>query len=96
MAGFQLSRTAFRDLEQIWQYIAVDNEVAARRVLDEFYVEFERLAENPLIYHRRSDLTKRDVRFWRLPSHLIVYRAEKTLRIFRVLHGKRNLKRILK
>ena len=49
--------------------------------------------------HVRPDLTKLPVRFWTLPSrpnYIAVYRPETSpLKVLRVLHGKRNVKRIL-
>ena len=46
------------------------------------------------------DLTSRNLRFWtltRYPNYTIVYRPETTpLQIIAVLHGKRNLRQILK
>jgi plasmid stabilization system protein ParE len=58
------------------------------------------LAESPLQGHLRRDLTKRPVRFWTLPkypNYLIVYNPDaRPLAIVRVLHGMRDLKRLLK
>ena len=50
--------------------------------------------------HFRSDLTSRSLRFWTLthyPNYTIVYRPDTSpLQVVAVLHGKRNLRRILK
>jgi len=57
------------------------------------------LAEGPLRGHIRPDLTKLPVRFWtlpRYPNYMIIYRPDaKPLEIIRILHGRRNVKRIL-
>jgi plasmid stabilization system protein ParE len=49
--------------------------------------------------HSRPDLTARSLRFWtltRYPDYAIVYRPDKTpLEIVAVMHGKRNIQRIL-
>ena len=49
--------------------------------------------------HVRPDLTKLPVRFWTLPSYpnyIVVYRPETNpLQILRLLHAKRNIRRIL-
>ena len=45
--------------------------------------------------HSREDLTDRSVLFWRVHSHLVVYRASKPLRIVRVVHGKRDVRKLL-
>jgi len=49
----------------------------------------------PGLGHRRPDLTARDVFFWPAHSYLVIYRASKPLRIVRVIHGKRDVKRLL-
>ena len=56
----------------------------------------QRLADNPGIGHLRPDLTDQDVRFWSVFKYLVIYRPEtKPLQIARVLHGKRDVKRLL-
>ena len=56
----------------------------------------QRLAENPGIGHVRSDLTDEDVRFWPVFKYLVIYRPETApLEIVRVLHGRRDVERIL-
>jgi len=45
--------------------------------------------------HKRSDLTHRNVLFWRLHSYLIIYRSSQPLRIVRIIHAKRDVKRLL-
>jgi len=79
-------------LQEIWRYIALDNSLAADRVEIELYAEFERLAHNPNIGHKREDITKKPVRFWSLYSYQIIYDStEKSARILRVLSGYRDL-----
>jgi plasmid stabilization system protein ParE len=57
------------------------------------------LAAAPLRGHSRLDLTSRELRFWtltRYPNYIVVYRPETTpLQVVAVLHGKRNIPRIL-
>jgi plasmid stabilization system protein ParE len=54
------------------------------------------LADNPGIGHLRPDLTPQDVRFWSVFKYLVIYPADtKPLEIVRVLHGKRNVRRLL-
>jgi plasmid stabilization system protein ParE len=50
----------------------------------------------PGMGHKRADLTPRDVLFWPVHSYLVIYCASKPLRIVRVIHGKRDVKRLLK
>jgi len=50
--------------------------------------------------HSRRDFTARALRFWvltRYPNYMVVYRPETApIQIVAVLHGKRNIRRILK
>jgi antitoxin ParD1/3/4 len=73
---------------------------AADRVEQAIYDGCEFVAESPMHGHSRSDLTGRPLRFWtltRYPNYSVVYRPETSpLQIVAVLHGKRNLRRILK
>jgi antitoxin ParD1/3/4/toxin ParE1/3/4 len=55
-----------------------------------------RLAQSPPIGHLREDLTEEPVRFWSVHSYLIVYDPEtQPLQILRILHGARDVRRIL-
>jgi toxin ParE1/3/4 len=92
---FDLARRALADLQDIWEYISENSFEAADRVLEEFYQTFERLAETPQMGHKRPDLTPRDVLFWPVHSYLVIYKDSKPLRIIRVVHGRRDVKRLL-
>jgi toxin ParE1/3/4 len=93
---FDVSRRALRDLREIWEFISEDSFDAADRVLEDFYRAFRQLAETPGMGHSREDLTHRNVLFWRVHSHLVVYTVSKPLRIVRVVHSKRDVKKLLK
>jgi plasmid stabilization system protein ParE len=99
MARYLLTPDAVGDLEEIWWFIAKDNPEAADRVEREILATCELLVERPLLGRARTDLTNRPVRFWtvpRFPSYMIVYRPDlKPLRVIRVLHGMRDLRRVL-
>lgn len=45
--------------------------------------------------HKREDLTHRHVLFWALYSYLIIYRNSQPLRIVRIIHAKRDVKKLL-
>ena len=96
MKRFELAQRAHRDIQDIWEYICEDSFDAADRVLEDLFGACARLAESPGIGHRRPDLTTREVLFWTVRSYLIVYRDTNPLRIVRVVHGKRDVKRLLK
>jgi plasmid stabilization system protein ParE len=99
MASFRLTPDAIKDLDAIWSFIFRDSPDAADAVEAEIKAACALLAEGPLREHVRRDLTKLPLRFWtlpRYPSYMIVYRPDvKPLEILRILHGGRNVKRIL-
>jgi plasmid stabilization system protein ParE len=100
MASFRLTRDAIDDLDAIWLHICKSNPKAADAVEEEVRSACASLAESPLQGHLRRDLTKLPVRFWTLPkypNYMIVYNPHaRPLVILRVVHGKRDLKRLLK
>jgi len=92
-----LSPEALQDLQNIWDFIAVDNVDAADKLQDEFFDAFEELARHPGMGHKRADLTKRDVRFWPTGSYLIVYRdLPALLQIVAILHGARDIPEVIR
>jgi antitoxin ParD1/3/4 len=94
---FSVAPQAIDDLLEIWEYIARDSEEAADRVQSEFFETFDALARMPGQGHSRKDLTRRPVLFFPLYSYLIVYQPEiDPIRIMAVVHGRRNVKRVLK
>lgn len=96
MKRYELAQHALGDIQEIWEFISEDSFDAADRVLDEFYHAFSQLAEMPGMGHKRADLTSRDVLFWPVRSYLVIYTDSKPLRIVRVLHSKRDTKKLLK
>lgn len=99
MSGYVLTPLAKADIFHIWAYIAADSEAAADRVEQAIYDACAFLADGRLRGHVRPDITLRPVRFWTLtrhPNYTVVYRPETApLQIIAVLHGKRNLRRML-
>jgi len=100
MSVYALTPLAKADIFDIWAYIADDSEETANRVERAIYDACAFLAEAPMRGHSRSDLTSRSLRFWtltRYPSYTVVYRPETSpLQVIAILHGRRNLRRILK
>jgi len=93
---FEVSKRAFRDLEEILDFIAERSLDAADRVQDDFHQAFRQIGQDPGMGHSRQDLTSRDVLFWRVHSYLVVYRDSTPLRIVRILHGRRDVNKLLK
>ena len=91
MSGFVLHPGAYTDLDEIWEYIAADNLVAADRVLDEIRQMLRSLVAFPHQGHSRPDLTARPLRFQSVRDYVIPYAAdEKPLIVIAVLRGRRS------
>jgi plasmid stabilization system protein ParE len=100
VSGYILTPLAKGDIFAIWSHIADESEQSADRVEKALYEACAFVAEAPMRGHTRSDLTGRALRFWtltRYPNYTVVYRPETSpLQVVAVLHGKRNVPRILK
>lgn len=98
LARLILSPLSLQDLQDIHDYIACDNPDAASALLDRIDSRIEMLREHPEIGRRREELPV-GLRCIAEGNYLIIYRLlaeQNTLQVVRVLHGKRNIKRILK
>jgi antitoxin ParD1/3/4 len=97
MTSFLLSPEAAQDIIEIYEYIAQDSRDAAGRVRLELFEAVRGLVRMPHKGHRRDDLTSHHVLFWPVHNYQIIYRPEtQPLEVVAVLHGKRNIRRILK
>jgi plasmid stabilization system protein ParE len=100
MRAYALTPLARTDVCEVWVYIAGDNQTAADHVDLAIHNACDLVAKLPWLGHTREDLTKRAVLFWTIPSYpnyFIVYRPETVpVQVVAVLHGKRNIRRILK
>jgi len=94
---YVLSPEAAADLVSIWQYIQQQTSLEmADRVEAVIKEQILSLARNPGAGHWRKDLTNEAVRFFPVYSYLIVYRPEsKPLQVVAILHGRRDVERIL-
>jgi plasmid stabilization system protein ParE len=89
--GFDLHPGAAQDITEIWEFIAEDSPLAARRVREEILDAIRRLAPFPHQGHMRTDLTSRPLRFQIVRDYLIAYAPdEKPIVVIAVLHGQRN------
>ena len=101
MGKFFLSREALEDLDLIWVGIASDNPEAADRVLEAAYGICKLLAEHPELGRRRQfgrgELSGiRSFVITDFPNYVIFYRVQAAgVQIVRVLHGARDLEKIL-
>ena len=97
MARFRLSPEAAQDLTEIYEFIRQDSLEAAESVRLELLHAIRGLCGMPGKGHRREDLTRQHVLFWTVRSYQIIYREHSgELEVIAVLHGKRNIRRILK
>ena len=101
MSGYALTPLAKADIFEIWSYIAEASEAAADRVERAIHDACAFVAEAATRGHSRPGLTTRSsLRFWtltRYPNYTVVYRPETApLQVGAVLHGKRNIQRVLK
>jgi plasmid stabilization system protein ParE len=94
---FLLTPAARDDLIEISNYIQRnDGAAAAQRVRSGLREAIYRLAEMPGLGHLREDLADEPLRFWTVYSYLIIYRPETDpIQIVRVLHGARDVRRLL-
>jgi len=98
MSNYIIAPEARADLDEIWDYYAVEleNPEAGDRIRDELFDAMRLLARTPGMGHFRSDLAKEPLRFWRVRKILIIYRCETSpIEVVRVLHGGRDVAAVL-
>ena len=96
MTRFVLTPAAKADLAAIFDHIVEADPGAASRVLSRLRAAMRRLARSPGLGHLREDLADEPLRFWPVYSYLVIYRpAPRPLQVIRVLHGARDVRRIL-
>lgn len=93
--GYHIMPSAKKDLNEITDYIDVDNTAAASTWFEEVLAKFEMLAQFPLIGRERPEI-RANFRSFPFNKYLILYRVRrKSVDIIRVIHGARNLKNLL-
>ncbi len=97
MKPYLVAPEAEGDLQQIWRYLLGEAGLeVANRIQGELVDAFESLADAPGKGHKRPDLTSRGVLFFSVYQYMIVYRRAAMVEIVAVLHGKRDVKQILR
>lgn len=97
MRRYIVAPVAEEDVFNIWLYLLREaDRTTADRIENEILETFQALAKTPGKGHRRPDLTRQDIYFYALYQYLVVYRIGTPLEILAVLHGRRNVKRILR
>ena len=95
MPKFYLSPAALDDLENIWNFIALDNPEAANRVIDAAYRTFGILLQHPELGRvRRIAQGEHEVRSFLIndfQNYLVYYQpAPDGIKVLHVLHGARD------
>jgi len=86
---------AYRDISEIWSYIAADNPTAADGQEERFISAFRELGTQPGMGHRRSDVSDSRYRFWRVGAYMIAYRVRgNRLTVCRVVHSARDFRKL--
>jgi plasmid stabilization system protein ParE len=79
MKRFVLHPEAYTDIDELWEYIAVDTIGAADHTREEIYEAISGLVPFPHQSHKRPDLTTRPLRFQVVREYLIAYAPRKSL-----------------
>jgi len=91
----KVTDTAQDDLLEIWSFIAKENLAAADTLLAAFAEQFDRLLRFPEIGRDRSEL-KIHLRSVPVKGYIIFYQlTNRYIEIVRILHGARDIRRIL-
>jgi plasmid stabilization system protein ParE len=93
---YVLSPAATSDLEQIADFLDEHAPHAADRVLDGLRDAMRRIAARPGLGHLRQDLADEPLRFYAAWSYLVIYRPSDPVEIVRVVHGARDVERLLR
>ncbi|WP_455171896.1 type II toxin-antitoxin system RelE/ParE family toxin [Azospirillum largimobile] len=96
MARLEFTAAAEADLEQIGDYIAHENPLAAVRMVLDIREHCRKIAAVPGIGHARPDLGP-DLRSLALQPYVIVYNSKEPDRVvvIRIIHGARDLPRLI-
>lgn len=91
------SRRARLDIDRIWIYIAKESSDSADRVIDSISVACNLIRRSPYIGRKRDNDLGAGMRSYPCANYLIFYRVKSgTVRVVRVLHGKRDIPAILR
>jgi toxin ParE1/3/4 len=91
------SPDAFHDLDGIYVYIARDSQTIAATVVERILDAIDRLADFPLLGPRIREWKTSPYRHIVIPPHRVIYRFEQdVVFIIAIIHGARDLKRLLR
>ncbi|MEI7702353.1 MAG: type II toxin-antitoxin system RelE/ParE family toxin [Planctomycetia bacterium] len=85
------SGPARQDLDEIWDYIAANNPIAASKFIDKILKACQSYASQPRLGEARFDLMP-DCRHFSVGQYVIYYRPVKDgIELIRILHGARSV-----
>jgi toxin ParE1/3/4 len=88
---YRLSRQAEQDLEDIWLYLATQDEIVADQKIAQILNRFPMLAQFPEMGKQRDDLLP-GLRSFPLKPHIIFYtKLTNHIEIIRILHQSRDI-----
>jgi toxin ParE1/3/4 len=95
---YSLTRAALRDLASIETYLAHEaSKETAERIEAKLFAAFDDLTRLPPVGHRRLDVPRSDLLFHVVNPYLIAFRRQREqVTIIRVLHGRRDVPRLLR
>ncbi|WP_342362231.1 type II toxin-antitoxin system RelE/ParE family toxin [Terrarubrum flagellatum] len=95
--AYVVAPAALGEIQRIIAFIGRDNRIAARNFRRELEAKFVTLAARPEAFRLREEFG-RQIRVAHHGSYLILFRAVsvKTVRIVRIIHGSRDLMKLLK
>lgn len=94
MNSYSLTPQAVCDLEEIHDFIASENLVAALHLIDLFEKKFQTIAHTPEMGRNRQELAPK-LRSFPVGNYVIFYRPDKKgIQVIRVLHGARDIESI--
>jgi plasmid stabilization system protein ParE len=87
---------AYRDLRRIRAWLTREaSEDVANHVEEELFHGFDELARLPWIGHHHESVSDASLLFYNVFEYAVVFRRAPELLIVRVLHGKRDLTKML-
>ena len=95
MSRYVLSPAAAADVEGIAAFLDDQAPRATGHVLRGLRDAMRRIAARPGIGRLREDLSDEPLRFYPVWSYLVIYRTTDPVEVVRVLHGARDVARIL-
>ncbi|MBD2364182.1 type II toxin-antitoxin system RelE/ParE family toxin [Anabaena minutissima FACHB-250] len=91
MNHYRLSQQAEQDLEDIWTYLAQQNQIAADKQIAQILNRFPMLAQFPDMGKKRDDLMK-ELKSFPVKPYVVFYtKITDGVEIFRVLHQSRDI-----